>query len=345
MTPKIDKWIIFSLFGLSCFGIFNLAGIRPDLILQQIIFFIGGLFAFFLFYKIGSGPIRANIFIIYAVLVAMLIFVSFLSPAVRGSSRWIDLYFFKLQPSELLRPFFLSLLVHVFARKHRKHSGGEFFKVLLLSAIPIGLILHQPDLGNAILYILILMSTLYYVGINMKFFAFIVASGVVAMPILWNLMHQYQRLRIIGFLNPEADPQGISYNLLQSIIAVGSGGVWGKGLGLGTQSRFQFLPEFHTDFAFASLVEQFGFFGGFMVLTFYGVLIFRLIVLAIAKKDNLYAFLFLFGVATIMFASVIVNVGMNIGLLPVTGVALPFISYGGSSVLSTFILLGMAMAL
>lgn len=345
MIKKIDKWILFSLLGLSSFGIFNLSGIRPDLLLPQVFFFIVGACLFYFFYKIDHTLVRSNAFIIYIFLVLLLIYVSFISPAIRGSSRWIDLYFFKLQPSELLRPFFLCVLAHVFARKQRIDSGSEFLRAIGLSIIPIALIMHQPDLGNAILYIIIILSTLYYVGINFKFFVSLLILGLVSSPIIWNMMHRYQKLRIIGFLNPESDPQGISYNLLQSIIAVGSGGFWGKGLGLGTQSRFQFLPEFHTDFAFASLVEQFGFFGGFMLIIFFAIIIFRLIKRAFEKKDDLYSFLFLLGTATILFASVNVNVGMNIGIFPVTGVALPFISYGGSSVLSTFILLGMAMAL
>ncbi len=334
-----------SIFGLVIFGNFNLFGIRSDLILQQSIFVVGGIAAFLFFYKLGPGLIRSNVFLIYCIMCGLLLYVSFVSPAVRGSSRWIDLYFFKLQPSEFFRPFFLAVLAHIFARRQRGESGREFFKSIALSIVPIGLIIHQPDLGNAILYMIIVLSTLYYVGITAKFFIGLVVVGVISSPILWQFLHQYQKLRIISFLNPEANPLGISYNIIQSIIAVGSGGLWGKGLGLGTQSRFQFLPEFHTDFAFASLVEQFGFFGGALVILFFAILIFRLIRHAFAKKDDLYVFLFLLGTATILFASVAVNIGMNIGILPVTGVALPFISYGGSSVLSTFILLGMALAL
>ena len=342
---KIDAWIIFALIGLIIFGTFNLLGMRPDLVLQQIVFSIVGILMFVFFYRLGPNLVRSNVIVIYFVLCLLLIFVSFISPAVRGSSRWIDLYFFKLQPSEFFRPFFLCILAHIFARKQREHSSQEFVRSILIAIPPIALIVHQPDLGNAILYMIILLSTLYYVGINVKFFVGLIITGLITSPIIWQFMHSYQRLRIISFLNPQLDPQGISYNLLQSIIAVGSGGLWGKGLGLGTQSRYQFLPEFHTDFAYASLVEQFGFFGGVLVITFFAVIIFRLVKHALEKKDDLYKFLFLLGSATILFASVIVNIGMNMGILPVTGVALPFISYGGSSVLSTFILLGMAMAL
>jgi len=342
---KLDKWILLSLTVLTSFGLFNLFGIRPDLVLQQCAFFIAGVLLFGIFYKLGPGLVRSNVVLIYLIMTSLLIFVSFISPAVRGSSRWIDLYFFKLQPSEFFRPFFLGLLAHVFARKRKEHSSQEFFGAIALSILPIALIIHQPDLGNAILYMIIVLSIFYYVGITAKFFAGLIIAGLAMLPIVWQLLHNYQRLRIISFLNPQMDPQGVSYNLLQSIIAIGSGRLWGKGLGLGTQSRFQFLPEFHTDFAYASLVEQFGFLGGVLVLICFAIIIFRLVKHALEKKDNLYSFLFLLGSATILFASVVVNIGMNMGVLPVTGVALPFISYGGSSVLSTFILLGMAMGL
>jgi rod shape determining protein RodA len=185
----------------------------------------------------------------------------------------------------------------------------------------------------------------YFSGLPTKLMVKGGLAGLLSFPIIWSLMKDYQRNRVVGFLNPQIDPQGLSYNITQSIITIGSGGVFGKGLGLGTQSRFQFLPEFHTDFAFASLVEQFGFLGGAIVLLLFGLLMYRLIQKIFVSRQNEFVYLYLIGVMTLLMSEIIINVGMNMGLMPVTGIALPFISYGGSSILSTMIMLGLALAL
>jgi rod shape determining protein RodA len=273
-----------------------------------------------------------------------LLFLTLFTGSIRGSKRWIDIGFFQFQTSEFFKPFFISCLAAVLNAPNR-FSRLKLFAVFGMFLIPCFAIFLQPDLGSAIIYTTTFAAIFFFSGLSSKITAIISAVLVGVIPFLWPFLKEYQKARIIGFLNPELDPQGITYNVTQAIIAVGSGGFLGKGLGLGTQAQYRFLPEFHTDFAFASFIEQFGFVGGVLLFLIYALLFYRLVKKMFLYKDSDYKFLFLIGTISLIFFEAVINIGMNLGLMPVTGIALPFISYGGSSLLSTMMLLGIASAL
>ncbi len=333
-----------SLLGLHLFSFFNIWGIRPDLLRDQTIYSIIGILVLFLFRALDIRLFRTNTRVMYAIWIGLLIITLFFTRDIRGSHRWLDLGFFQFQTSEFFRPFFIIIVADILAKRD-EISRFLVMKSGLVMILPFILILRQPDLGTALTYLGAWFGMLYMAGIGVLFFIILGTAGIFMAPLLWHFLHDYQRNRIIGFFNPQVDPQGISYNILQSIIAIGSGGFFGKGLGLGTQSRFSFLPEYHTDFAFASLIEQFGFVGGFFVVLLFVVLMYALFRKAFLMRKDRFAFIFISGTALYFCISIFVNCGMNMGLFPVTGIPLPFISYGGSALVSNMILLGMVAGL
>ena len=340
---KLDIWVVIALTGLCSFGLFNIFGIKRELFGNQMVFSLLGFSSLFLFLKIGTDFFRLNSRIIYSLFIVLLLVTFFFGENIRGSQRWINVFFFNFQPSEFLKPFFVILLADLFASK------ASLLKKMCLSfvifIVPFLLILRQPDLGNALIYAGVYVSVLFFSGVSLFFFAVVAIFIILFFPLFWNSLHSYQRERVISFLEPEDYSRNISYNLIQSIITVGSGAFFGRGLGYGTQSRFLFLPEFHTDFAYASLAEQFGFVGGSIVLIFFALLCYRLLLKARQLKNDRFKYLFTVGGCLYILISVFVNIGMNLGLLPVTGIALPFISYGGSSMISNMILVGLLLSL
>lgn len=333
-----------SLAGLQLFSFFNILGIRPDLLRDQILYTSIGILGFFIFRAVDIRLFRTNSRYMYAIWIVLLGITLFFARDVRGSHRWIDLGFFQFQTSEFFRPFLILIFADILAKR------DQISKLLVLKsgavmALPFILVLKQPDLGTAITYLGAWLGMLYMAGIGVIFFMLLGVVGLFMTPLIWHFLHDYQKNRIIGFFNPQLNPLGISYNILQSIIAIGSGGFFGKGLGLGTQSRFSFLPEYHTDFAFASLIEQFGFLGGTIVLILYIVLVVSLFRRAFQHRSDRFAFIFTSGTALYFCISIFVNCAMNMGLFPVTGIPLPFISYGGSALVSNMILLGMVAGL
>lgn len=342
MTPLVVTGI--SLLGLHLFSFFNIWGIRPDLLRDQTIYSVLGILVYLIFQRLDIRVFRTNTRVLYGIWIVLLIITLFFARDIRGSHRWIDFGFFQFQTSEFFRPFFIIIIADILAKR------DEISKMLVLKSgavmiIPFLLVLKQPDLGTSLTYLGSWLGMLYIAGIGLLFFAVLGGLGLFMAPVIWHFLHDYQKNRIIGFLNPEVNPLGISYNILQSIIAIGSGGFFGKGLGLGTQSRFSFLPEYHTDFAFASLIEQFGFVGGLFVILLYALLVFALFRKAFRMKQDRFAFIFISGTALYFCISIFVNIAMNMGLFPVTGIPLPFISYGGSALVSNMILLGMVAGL
>ncbi len=343
MKTHYDAWLILPIIVLNILGLINLVGLRSDLVTTTIFFQIIGLLLFFAFSRIKPQLFEQNYKVIFSIFVVLL-FITLLTGSIRGSRRWIDFGFFQFQTSEFFKPFFIASIAAVMNAKNR-FSRGKLLIVLSMFVATSLAIFLQPDLGSVIIYVLVFVSMFYFSGFSSKRTALAGFVSACLMPLLWLFLKDYQKARIIGFLNTDMDPQGITYNVTQAIIAVGSGGLLGKGLGLSTQARFRFLPEFHTDFAFASLIEQFGFIGGVVLLLLFMLLFFRLIKKMFAKQQDTFAYLFLIGTIFLLFFECAINIGMNMGLLPVTGIALPFISYGGSSLLSTMILLGIASAL
>jgi len=331
-------------FFLSFFGFFTVLGIRQDLLLNQLSYFFLS-FVIFFFIKSYSSFFRKNSQIFFWISFFLLIITFIIGLETRGSKRWLNFYFFNFQSSEFLKIFFIFYLAEILTKEgYYVDQLKNFLKALLTFLLIFFLIFKQPDLGNAIVFSSIFLVMILNSPIPKKIILNFLFLCLLFFPGFWFVLKDYQKQRIITFLNPNVDYQGTSYNMIQSIISVGSGGFFGRGLGYGTQSKLRFLPENHTDFIFASLVEQFGFFGGFMVLFLYGLLFYFLIKRALfflEKKSELKNFLILTGVLAYFFFQMMINIGMNMGIMPVTGIVLPFISYGGSAFLSSFILLGL----
>jgi rod shape determining protein RodA len=212
--------------------------------------------------------------------------------------------------------------------------------------IPFFLVFRQPDLGSSIVYASFWSAMLLAGGLPVWFLVTGVGLVAILLPFLWGHLAQYQKSRITTFLEPELDPKGAGYNALQSMIAVGSGQLFGRGLGRGTQSHLRFLPEFHTDFIFATLVEELGFFGGSLLIACYGILLLRVILPILhGIVTDARVFIFSFGLFAMLLTQIFINAGMNMGLIPITGITLPFVSYGGSSILSTAVSFGILWAI
>lgn len=349
MKKNFDIWTLLSIVGLSIFSLFNLFGIKNTFFLNQLVFFIIGFIFLWIFYKIGLEFFKLNSQFFYFFGLILLLITFFVAPEIRGSRRWLDFYFFKFQPSEFLKPFFIIYLADVFSNEWSRPIFTVDFKRVLVSFLSFLLTaiitFNQPDLGNTTIFVVIYLSVLFFIEIPIRYFSYFLLLLFISTPVIWKILASYQKNRILSFINPHIDPQGLAYNLIQSIITVGSGRFFGRGLGFGTQSRFSFLPENHTDFVFASLVEQFGFVGGIAVILLYSVIIFQLIKKMFAYQKDSFVFLFLAGVIICLISQIFINIGMNLGLLPITGISLPLISYGGSSIVSTMIILGLTLAL
>ncbi len=330
-------------FLLSLFGVFSLFGTSSDLFFRQTVYVILGFLLFFLIKKIGEHFFYLNNQFFYWFFVFLLVITYIIGIEVKGSRRWLDFYIFRFQPSEFFKVFFILFFSIAFSKKYLRFEGMfPFVKNLVLFLVPTFIIFKQPDLGNAMSFFFIFFILLLFSDFPKKYIFYLTLFTLILIPFSWFLLADYQQARIISFFNAHLDTQGIAYNMIQSLVTVGSGKFFGRGLGLGAQSRLYFLPEYHTDFAFAALVEQFGFFGGTLVLIFYGLIIYLISARATKfyfqkDEDSKRKFLFTVGMLTYVIFQVFVNIGMNLGLLPIAGVALPFISYGGSSVASFLI--------
>ncbi|MDR1910540.1 MAG: rod shape-determining protein RodA [Holosporales bacterium] len=278
---------------------------------------------------------------IYAGTLLLLFLVELLGVVGMGARRWIDLYVLQIQPSELMKiALVLALCRHYSAlTKYEILSPGTHIKPFLMMAIPFGLILKQPDLGNALVLACVGFGVIFLAGIRLWTVSITFLIGIYCLPFAWRHMHAYQKRRILIFLNPDQDPLGAGYHLLQSKIAFGSAGFLGKGFLKGTQSHLNFLPEKHTDFVFTALCEEFGFLGGSFLLLLYVILI-ALSYFMTSIVRGYFGRLMGSALTFLLFLHVFINGSMVMGLLPIVGVPLPLVSYGGSSMLSTSIILG-----
>ncbi|MCA9397736.1 rod shape-determining protein RodA, partial [candidate division WWE3 bacterium] len=277
---------------------------------------------------------------LYIVSVILLVGLLFYTDPIRGIKGWFVIGPLQIQPAEFVKiATVLTMAAYIRLIGNKIATWLGLFGGLLLLGLPLGLIILQPDLGTALVLLTIGMGMLFFSDVDLKKLFAVVALGLVISPFLYANLEPYQQSRITSFLNPDADPLGTGYNQIQSEIAVGSGNLVGRGWGRGTQSHLQFLPEQHTDFIFATFAEEFGFLGSFVVIALYVSLVTRIFYVAFTVQDQ-YFFLITVGMALFLAAHVIVNVGMNIGVLPVAGLPLPLMSYGGSSVLATVLSLG-----
>ena len=284
-------------------------------------------------------------YIIYLAVILLLIWVSFFGIKSSGSQRWMDLYFFVLQPSELMKIAIILCLAKFYHRLKIENVNSLFSMAIVLSIIvaPVMLVLSQPDLGTSILIVLSGLIILWLGGVKVKYFIYSFVTFLISLPFIISFLKPYQKLRILTFLDPDRDPLGAGYQIIQSKIAIGSGGLDGKGFLKGTQSYLDFLPEKHTDFIFTLFSEEFGFIGSVALLILYSIIIFRIIRIGAISRSN-FARLFCFGFAFAIFIYIVVNLSMVLGLLPIVGSPLPIMSYGGSSMLATMIGFGIVLS-
>ena len=281
----------------------------------------------------------------YLAIVAMLFWTMYFGITASGSQRWIDLYFINIQPSELMKIFIILCLAKFFHRK-RLENVNSFYSViisLIIIFLPMSLVIIQPDLGTALLIAISGIIVLWFAGLNHKYFFYSFLLSLISLPFIISFLQPYQKLRVLTFLNPDRDPLGAGYQIIQSKIAVGSGGLFGKGFLKGTQSYLEFLPEKHTDFIFTLFSEEFGFFGSVLLLLIYAVIIYRVIKIGIISRSY-FAKLFCFSFGASLFVYIVINMSMVLGLLPIVGSPLPIMSYGGSSMLATMIGFGIVMS-
>jgi len=281
---------------------------------------------------------------IYGLAMIFLVLVLFLGEATKGAQRWFRFGFISFQPSELAKlAVILTLARYIGSKSIELFYLRRFFLMLALIGFPLLLILKQPDLGSAILLVPVSMVLFYAGGVPFRWLSWLFILGGAASPIIWQVfLHDYQRRRLEVFLNPQADPLGAGYNIIQSIIAVGSGGVAGKGFLQGSQTQLSFIPEHHTDFIFSVIGEEWGFVGAVVVILLYVFLFRRAFEIARKARDREGSLLAL-GITALYAVQSVVNIGMAIGLFPVTGLTLPFISYGGTSLLISFITVGILL--
>jgi rod shape determining protein RodA len=312
---------------------------------KQMFWISGGLVAMFLFSKIDYHRLLDWVPWAYGVSFVALVAVKLVGHKVLGAKRWISVGPMHFQPSEWVKLILILAVARYFANLGgRSLTWKDILKALAMVGLPLVLVLIQPDLGTALTYTPILIAGLFLGGINIRQALVLSICGVILVAGVWTSgrLHPYQKARLTSFLNPDNDPKGSGYQLKQSLIAVGSGGVWGKGAAKGTQTQGDFLPIPHADFIFAAFSEEHGFVGAIFVLLLYFSILMRLIQNAQTAAD-LSGSLIIMGVVAVLTFQIAVNVGMVIGLMPVTGIPLPLMSYGGSSVLFTFLALGAAM--
>ena len=284
-------------------------------------------------------------YIIYFIVILLLIYVSFFGIKSSGSQRWMDLYLFVLQPSELMKVAIIMCLAKYFHRIKIENVNSFTSMTIVLSIIiiPIIFVISQPDLGTSILIALSGLIILWLGGMKIKYFIYSFITFLISLPFIISFLKPYQKLRILTFLDPDRDPLGAGYQIIQSKIAIGSGGLNGKGFLKGTQSYLDFLPEKHTDFIFTLFSEEFGFIGSVGLLILYSIIIFRIVRIGAISRSN-FARLFCFGYAFAIFIYIVVNLSMVLGLLPIVGSPLPIMSYGGSSMLATMIGFGIVLS-
>ncbi len=284
-------------------------------------------------------------YIIYFIVILLLIYVSFFGIKSSGSQRWMDVYFFVLQPSELMKIAIIMCLAKYYHRLKIENVNSFTSLTIVLSVIliPTIFVVSQPDLGTSILIALSGLIILWLGGVKIKYFIYSFFTFLISLPFIISFLKPYQKLRILTFLDPDRDPLGAGYQIIQSKIAIGSGGLNGKGFLKGTQSYLDFLPEKHTDFIFTLFSEEFGFIGSVGLLILYSIIIFRIVRIGSISRSN-FARLFCFGYAFAIFIYIVVNLSMVLGLLPIVGSPLPIMSYGGSSMLATMIGFGIVLS-
>lgn len=343
-------WMLLGLVLCVCvMGIFNIystgfsaaEGQTPFYLKQLQWIVVGFVFMIFIFF-VDYRTIVEYAYIIYGFTILLLLLVLIVGSSSHGAQRWLGGGFFAIQPSELMK----VVIIITLARYFDDHKSNEPYKLkellipLLIVAVPFLLILKQPDLGTALMLIVIFVSIVFFMGVDKKSLIFVLAGGLILIPSGWLFLKDYQRERLITFLNPERDPLGSGYHIIQSKIAIGSGEIFGKGFLSGSQTQLKFLPEQQTDFVFSVFAEEWGFIGSMILIVIFAMIIFWGLKIALQARDLL-GTIVAFGVTALITWEVFINIGMVLGILPVVGIPLPFFSYGGSAMLSLMAAVGL----
>jgi rod shape determining protein RodA len=360
-VADFDGWLLAAAFGLIAFSIFTLAVATPDAVegqplyfaIRQSLYAAVGIALMLAVTKVDYARFREIRVGVYSLMVASISLVLVFGAAARGSRRWIELPYFRFQPSEIAKVLLIvALAAFVIERTRRGTPVRQTLRMLALGLAPAALVFLQPDLGTGIVFGVVTITILFLAGVPWRHFAVIggLAAAVVSFVLviapatgLPSALHGYQQDRLTAFLHPSDDPSDASYQVNQSVTAIGSGEKTGRGDN-STQTELLFLPERHTDFVFAVVGERFGFAGAAFVLSLYALLIWRMLRI-LTLSENLYGTLIAGGIVAMLLFQIMVNVGMTLGIMPVTGITLPLMSYGGSSVLATFLAIGLLQSI
>ena len=350
-TSKIksmDLVILFLVIIISSISLFILSSLdfnNKGLVEKHSLRIIFSLLVFLIVASINIKTWYKFSYLFYGFVILLLILVDFYGLTGKGAKRWLDIGIFNLQPSELMKIGVIMAL----ARYYQYIKTDEIDRVknlvipITLIIIPFILVIKQPDLGTALFILFVAISILWLAGLNLKIFTFGTLSLLILAPLSISFLKPYQKQRILTFLNPENDPTGAGYHVIQSKIAIGSGGFFGQGYMQGSQSNLSFLPEPHTDFIFTAFAEQFGFFGSLILLTLFLILIFRIDSISKISRST-FGRLLCFGISFNFFVYIAINIGMVTGLLPVVGVPIPIMSYGGTAMLTSMFALGLVVS-
>lgn len=345
---KFDKILLFAVLAIIIIGLFALysASIRyhsQKIILRQVMWMLVGVAFMAASMRIDYRKVLNASYALYALNILLLIFVLFFGRSRGGANRWIGIGPISIQPSEMAKiTFILALSSYIGSRKNEITKISFLLRVLCFALPVFLLILVEPDLGTALLIIPVTLIMLYVAGARAGHLFGIVLLGVGALPIFWQFLKEYQKQRLFVFINPNIDPLGSGYTIIQSKIAVGSGGIFGKGWLGGTQNQLNFLPERHTDFIFSVIGEEWGFIGALVLISLYALIVVRGLKI-IDRTPDLSGKLMATGFIALFAVQAIINIGMTIGFLPIVGLTLPLISYGGSSLVATLVTMGLLL--
>jgi rod shape determining protein RodA len=346
IVEGIDGTLLVLMLALSMLGfaaLFSASYDTPGRVLNQLVSLSLALVAMWVAAQIPPQTLMRFALPAYVIGLALLVAVALFGDVVNGARRWLHVGVTRFQPSEMMKLALPLMLAWYFHRRETSLRLRDFALAAVLLGVPVGLIVRQPDLGTAALVGAVGFYVIFFAGISWKVLGGLAGLFVVALFPLWGMLHDYQRKRVLTLLDPSQDPLGAGYHIIQSTIAVGSGGISGKGWLNGTQSHLEFIPERHTDFIFAVYSEEFGLIGNVVLLTLYALLIGRGLLIA-ANAATLFARLMAGAVTLMFFTYAFVNMGMVSGILPVVGVPLPFLSYGGTALLTLFLGAGILMS-
>jgi len=345
-TLRSMDWVLLgSLLCLATLGMITLyAAVHQggvSLWQRQFMFWGLGLLVFLVLCFVPLRVLGLSCWPLYMLALLLLILVPLFGDVQMGARRWLHLGIINMQPSEIMKWALMLVMANWFSTREAR-SAVDLGYALLLFIVPVALIVNQPDLGTPIVILFATTAMLIAAGLPWRWFGMAVVAAIASIPVLWYFMHGYQKQRVLTLLDPQSDPLGAGYHVIQSTIAIGSGGIFGKGFLQGTQGRLHFLPEQHTDFIFSVLAEEGGFIAVTLLLLIYAILITRILVIS-QRAHSRFSSLICIGVASIFMLYIIVNIGMVSGLLPVVGLPLPFISYGGSALVTMLAALGLVM--